>query len=49
MQLRKTAASGRASELSKRSYGRRREAAEEAPGQPAVIVDDDAKRVLVQV
>jgi hypothetical protein len=39
----------RASELSKRRHDGRREAPEEASGQPAVIVDDDAKRVLVQV
>jgi hypothetical protein len=38
-----------ASELSKRRHDRCRKAPEKAPGQPAVIVDDDAKRVLVQI
>ncbi|WP_371423555.1 hypothetical protein [Tardiphaga sp.] len=38
-----------ASELSKRRHDRGRKAPEEAPGQPAMIVDNDAKRMLVQI
>jgi hypothetical protein len=47
--LEKTAVEGNASGASKRRRDASREATEEATGQPTMIVDDDAKRVLVQV